>query len=109
MSAKMVARSMPYYQGKQSDDDFQRHNANRHRREESGQDRWEQSDDDNSSGTTPIAIIAKEADKTNLGNRLSETTLAWCCTLCEVRKRSMTSALISCGALGPTSPEMDSG
>ena len=80
----MKARSPAYYQG-------------------------EQSDDDNSSGTTPIAIIAKEADKTNLGNRLFETTLAWCCTLSEVRKRSMTSAIISCGALGPTDPEMDSG
>lgn len=30
------------YQGRQSDDDFQRHNANRHHREESGQDRFGQ-------------------------------------------------------------------
>ena len=31
--------SPPSYRGTQSDDDFQRHNANRHHREGSGQDR----------------------------------------------------------------------
>ena len=31
--------SPPSYRGRQSDDDFQRHNANRHHREGSGQDR----------------------------------------------------------------------
>lgn len=42
MSARMKARSSAIYQGKQSDDDFQRHNANRQHREESGQDRFGQ-------------------------------------------------------------------
>ena len=31
--------SSPSYRGRQSDDDFQRHNAHRHHREGSGQDR----------------------------------------------------------------------
>ena len=31
--------SLPSYRSRQSDDDFQRHNANRHHREGSGQDR----------------------------------------------------------------------
>ena len=42
MNARMNARSSGNYQGKQSDDDFQRHNANRQHREESGQDRYGQ-------------------------------------------------------------------
>ena len=39
MSAMIKGRSAPSYRGSQSDDDFQRHNANRHHREGSGQDR----------------------------------------------------------------------
>lgn len=35
-------KSLGNYQGRQSDDDFQRHNANRHHREGSGQDRYGQ-------------------------------------------------------------------
>ena len=35
--------SPPSYRGRQSDDDFQRHNADRHHREGSGQDRTGQS------------------------------------------------------------------
>ena len=42
MSAKTGARSSGKYQGKQSDDNFQRHNANRHHREGSGQDQFGQ-------------------------------------------------------------------
>lgn len=42
MSAKTKARSSGKYQGQQSDDDFQRHNANRQHREQSGQDHFGQ-------------------------------------------------------------------
>ena len=42
MSAKIKARSSGKYQRKQSDDDFQRHNANRQHREQSGQDHFGQ-------------------------------------------------------------------
>lgn len=41
-SAMFTARSLGNYRGEQSDDEFQRHNANRHHREESGQDRFGQ-------------------------------------------------------------------
>ena len=42
MSARMEGGSSASYRGKQSDDDFQRHNAHRHNREQSGQDRFGQ-------------------------------------------------------------------
>ena len=42
MTARMQGGSSASYRGKQSDDDFQRHNANRHHREQSGQDRFRQ-------------------------------------------------------------------
>ena len=35
----MITMSPPSYRDRQTDDDFQRHNANRHHREGSGQDR----------------------------------------------------------------------
>ena len=42
MSATTEARSSGPVHGQQSDDDYQRHNADRHRREGSGQDRFGQ-------------------------------------------------------------------
>ena len=42
MSARKTGRSAPSYQSKQSDDDIQRHKADRHHREGSGQDRFGQ-------------------------------------------------------------------
>ena len=42
MKVIMKEWSSASYHGKQSDDDFQRHNAHRHNREQSGQDRFGQ-------------------------------------------------------------------
>ena len=42
MSAMRKGRGSTSFQGKQSDNDFQRHNADRHYREGSGQDRLQQ-------------------------------------------------------------------
>ena len=53
------------------------------------------------SDTTPIAITAKEADKTDVGNR--------CCTGQKVGRRRVLSAIICCGVLGLTGLEMDNG
>lgn len=66
------ARSSGYYQGKQSDDDFQRHNANRHHREGSGQDRFRQQavQDDGGHGQWVNEKDVRPVKTTNRGEKL---------------------------------------
>lgn len=59
MSARTKGGRSASYRGKQSDDDYQRHNAFRHHREQSGQDRFRQEAFPKGAGEVRYSIVGE--------------------------------------------------
>ena len=70
MSAKIEARSSGKYHEKQSDDKFQRHNANRRHREGSGQDQFGQQAIGEDDGAVLYTVVCRKTQGSECYYRL---------------------------------------